>query len=341
MSSVLEAALAGRDRPAYAATAREQMAATVTALLAEDPRAALVYAEISGQYVRRAAARHPERVVNVGIREQLLVSVAGGMALAGMRPVVHTFAPFLVERAFEQLKLDLAHQGVGAVLVSTGGSFDLPAAGRTHQAPGDVALMDTLPGVHVHAPGGPAETDAVLRRAVAGDELHYVRLTDRAGRVDDPRALERLRVLRSGRGPVVVALGPVVDDAFAAAAGTDAMVLHATTVRPFDVAGLREATADRAVADVVLVEPWLAGTSAHAVAAALGDRPHTLRSVGVRREAELRRYGTREQHAAAHGLDAAGIRRAIDAAADAATRRARGPARLGWGPPGGRPGRPR
>lgn len=260
-------------------------------------------------------------MVNVGIREQLLVSVAGGMALAGVRPVAHSFAPFLVERAFEQVKLDLAHQGAGAVLVSTGGSFDMPGAGRTHQAPGDVALVGTVPGVQVHAPSGPGETDAVLRRAVAGDGLHYVRLTDQVSRAADPAGGGPLRVVRAGGGPVVVALGPVLDETLEAARGRDATVLHSGTVRPLDAATLRAVAAQRAVADVVLVEPWLAGTSAHAVSAALGDVPHTLRCVGVRRNEELRRYGSPRQHAAAHGLDAAGIRVVLDEAAAAAARR--------------------
>ena len=91
-------------------------------------------------------------MINVGIREQLLVNVGAGLALTGMRPIVHTFGSFLVERAFEQVKLGFGHQDVGGVLVGAGGSFDAPGAGRTHQSPGDVALMDTLPGVQIHAP---------------------------------------------------------------------------------------------------------------------------------------------------------------------------------------------
>jgi transketolase len=64
--------------------------------------------------------------------------------------------------------------------------------------------------------------------------------------------------------------------------------------------------------DVVLVEPYLAGTSAAEVSAALVDRPHRLLSLGVA-NVELRRYGSGREHRAAHGLDAAGIRRSLEA----------------------------
>jgi transketolase len=285
---------------------REQFAHTAGDLVETDPSVSLVYAEISGQFFGEVETRHPDRVINVGIREQLLVNVGAGMALTGMRPIVHTFGSFLVERAFEQVKLGFGHQDVGGVLVGSGGSFDIASAGRTHQVPGDVALMDTLPGVHIHAPSTSTEVDTILRTAVGGAGLHYVRVVGQTNQASYTGS--GFHVVRRGTGATVIALGPVLDHVLAAVEGRDVTVLYAGTVRPFDGRGLRAALG---TPDVVLVEPWLAGTSAHVVGEALRDVPHRLLSLGVARR-ELRRYGTPADHIAAHGLDAVGIRRSLD-----------------------------
>jgi transketolase len=293
-------------------TMRDRFCTVAGTLLDEDPRLAVVLAVISGDRFKDAAQAHPDRVIDVGIREQLLVSAAGGIALTGLRPIVHTFASFLVERPFEQVKLDLNHQGVGAVLVSAGASYDVAAGGRTHQAPGDVALLDTLDGWTVHVPGHPDEAEALVRHAAAdGDRLVYVRLSEQANRAPRPVAPGRFETVREGRAGVVLAVGPVLDAVLAATEGRDVTVLYASTVRPFDAAAVRAAVGRTAAADLVLVEPYLAGTSAPFAADALADRPHRLLALGTRRE-ELRRYGSAPEHIAAHGLDPAGLRARID-----------------------------
>ena len=288
---------------------RTVFAETAAELLEEDPLAAVVLAEISVDMFAKAAARHPDRVLNVGIREQLMISVGGGLALAGMRPVVHTYAPFLVERAFEQVKLDLAHQDAHAVLVSIGASYDAAPSGRTHQAPEDVALLDTVPGFSVVVPGHPAEVRGLLREAVGTLDVGstYMRLSTAANRKALP-VWPGLQVVRSGRRAVVVAVGPMLSPVLDAVADLDVTVAYATTVRPFDASGLRELEASSGA--VVLVEPYLAGTSAFTVASALASRPHRLLSLGVPR-GELRQYGTPADHAVSYGLDAAGIRRSV------------------------------
>jgi transketolase len=286
---------------------RERFVQVMSELLDEDPRLALVLADITDEAFEPARRRHPARVINVGIREQLLISVAGGMALAGLRPVAHTFASFLVERPFEQIKLDLNHQGAGAVLVSSGGSYDQPAYGRTHLSPGDVALLGTLPGWTVHVPGHPVEAERMLRAAAATSDLVYLRLSALCNAAPLAADAGTFTVLRRGGQGTVVAVGPLGDAVIEAAAGLDVTVLYAATIRPFDHRALR---ATLAAPVVILAEPYLAGTSAGAVTEALADIPHRVLGLGVGRE-ELRRYGTASEHQAAHGLDAASLRASI------------------------------
>ncbi|MFI5721741.1 transketolase family protein [Streptomyces cyaneofuscatus] len=298
-------------------TMRDRFIAITSQLLAEEPRLAVVLADISADGFAPARRAHPDRVINVGIREQLLIGAGAGMALTGMRPIVHTFASFLVERPFEQVKLDFGHQGVGGILVSAGGSYDWPAGGFTHMAPGDVALLDTLEGWTVHVPGHPDEAEALLREAVDGDDRVYVRLSLQANRQARPvgrstgsTGATGFSVVREGRGGTVVAVGPMLDNVLAATEGLDVNVLYATTVRPFDGAGLRRAAGAGPGADVVIVEPYLAGTSTAAANEALMELPHRVLGLGVGR-AELRRYGQMEEHLVAHGLDARGLRERI------------------------------
>jgi transketolase len=312
-------------------TMRERFEHVTSELLDSEPRLAVVTADIGASAFEPARRKHPDRVINLGIREQLMIGVTSGLALTGMRPVAHTFAPFLIERPFEQIKLDITHQGVGAVLVSAGGSYDYPFYGRTHLAPGDVALLDTLPGWTVHVPGHPDEAEMLLRHAIAGSGSVYVRLALLANAAPFPIRPDGFTVLRRGSSGTVIAVGPLADAVLAATSGLDVTVLYAATVRPFDVATLRDAVgagariragagariragagAGLGRADVVLVEPYLAGTSVPFVAEALVDLPHRVLGLGVGRD-ELRRYGTPAEHQAAHGLDAASLRLKISA----------------------------
>jgi transketolase len=284
---------------------REQFGVTVSHLLDEDLSVALVLADISEQFFTDAIARHRDRVVNVGIREQLAVNVGAGIAMTWMRPIVHTIASFLVERSFEQIKLGFSHQDVGGVLVSNGASYDISGGGRTHQSPGDVALIDTLPEWTIHVPGHPVELDRLLREAVAGSGRVYIRTSLRTNASSYPTG--GLHVVRRGGQGTVVAVGPTLDNVVAAVSDLDVSVLYASTVRPFDSETL---VATLGTADVVLVEPYAVGTSSAVVSAALSHVPHRLHAIGVPR-LELRRYGTPLDHEAEHCLDAAGLRRSI------------------------------
>jgi len=159
----------------------------------------------------------------------------------------------------------------------------------------------------VHVPGHADEAERMLRAAAVGSGLVYIRLSVMANAA--PLAVRRLgfTVLRRGQLATIVAVGPLADAVIEATAGMDVTVLYAPTIRPFDRQTLRMTLA---APDVVLVEPYLAGTSVAEVAEALADLPHRVLGLGVARD-ELRRYGTPQEHQAAHGLDPASLRERI------------------------------
>jgi transketolase len=283
---------------------RTSAADTVCELFEADPRVAVVLAEISVERFAPAFAHDPRRAVNVGIMEQTMVGVAAGFAMEGFHPVMHTIAPFVAERALEQLKLDFGNQALGGLVITVGGSYDYASEGTTHHSPGDVQALFTIPGAEVLVPGTGEEAARLIRSTYDNGRLTYLRTQVVAN--DRPREIEpgRLAVERRGAGPTVIAVGPMLDRTLEAVRDSDATVLYATTLSPFDAPGLRAAmTGD----EVIVVEPLFAGTLAPQVAEALADRPTRIRSIGVPREV-IREYGTPEQLDAVVGLDAPGIR---------------------------------
>lgn len=73
--------------------------------------------------------RFPNRYLNIGACEQSMIGVAAGMALGGLKPWVYSITPFLLERPFEQIKIDLNQQKSNVKLV---GFADYPDMGPTH-----------------------------------------------------------------------------------------------------------------------------------------------------------------------------------------------------------------
>ncbi len=261
-----------------------------------DDRLAVVLAAIGAGSFAGQLSRYPTRAINVGIREQLAVGVAAGLALEGYRPVVHSYAPFLIERAFEQLKLDVSHQGVGVIAISVGASFDAAAEGRTHQSPGDVALVSTLPGWAIYVPGHPDEVERILNSEFDRSGPVYVRLSDQSNAFAVGGTGPTLVREGAPHQPILLAVGPMLEHALAL--DGDFGVAYLSQVQPFPSAAIREVVGDR---DVVVLEPYLEGTTLGDLTAALAGTGGWVRAIGVPKR-ELRRYGSIDDHLDAHRL---------------------------------------
>jgi transketolase len=230
--------------------------------------------------------------MNIGILEQAMIGVAAGMAMDGRIPVVHSIAPFLVERCLEQLKVDFAYQGLSGKFVSVGGSFDYSALGCTHHCPSDVATLLSIPGFEVVVPGTGLEFNRLFRESFDNGRNTYYRLSETSNSEEFSSEFGRITVVRSGKRGVLVAVGPLLDLALEASDNLDISLVYLTTISPFDYRGLRDATK---TPKVFVLEPFYEGTLTHLISKTFSDSEFSIRSKGVPRTF-LYQYGTREQH---------------------------------------------
>lgn len=125
------------------------------------------------------AERHPDRFLMSGIAEQTMVSVAAGMASCGIRPWVFSFAAFLCYRAYDQIRVTVAQARQPVTLVGSHSGGCSGRNGKTHAALNDIAVMASLPGMHVWAPAGPSEVRFACRAILEGNAPAYIRLPRR------------------------------------------------------------------------------------------------------------------------------------------------------------------
>jgi transketolase len=286
---------------------RQQMIETLEDMLPQEKRMVVVLADISDELFHWQKQEVRERVFNVGIMEQTLISVAAGFALEGFVPVVHSFAPFLVERPFEQIKDDFCYQQLSGKFISVGASYDYSTEGMTHQGPGDVAIMHSLPGMQIIVPGTPAEFDALFRESYGNNANTYYRLGLSKNPFDTSTSFGKLSVVRRGAQATVIAVGPMLAPTLAAVEDMDVNVLYCTTVAPFDGKTLREV---ERTGNIVVVEPYYEGVLVRDICAAMQHTRIRLESIGVPYRI-LEHYGTPQDHDEAVGLTPHGIRRRI------------------------------
>jgi len=290
-------------------TMRGRMAQVVSGLIETDPDTALILADIGKAQFLDLLQRFPERVVNVGIMEQTAVSVAAGFAMEGFHPIVHSIAPFVVERPFEQIKDDFCYQGLGGTLISIGASYDYGTDGMTHHGAADVPILKTLPRMQICVPGTPDEFEILLRETYSNGAPTYIRTTVQQNDSSRMVRFGKLHIEREGRDGVVVAVGPVLDRTLVAVEDLNLTVLYATTVAPFDEETLRDAVA-KAAPDVILIEPYYEGGLVQDIARALRHIPTRIEAIGVPRRV-LERYGPPERIDREVGLTVDGIRARI------------------------------
>lgn len=128
----------------------------------QDPLLYLVVGDVGFSVVEKFQERFPERFINAGVAEQNMIGFAAGLAMAGKHVYVYSIVPFACMRNFEQIRIDVCYQNLPIKIVGNGGGFSYGQAGVTHHALEDVAIMRSLPGMTVIAPGSKREVHDLM-----------------------------------------------------------------------------------------------------------------------------------------------------------------------------------
>jgi len=154
---------------------RKQFAKSVMEIMDKDERVVVLLGDIGVHAFKEVFEKYPKRCYNVGILEQSMVGMAAGLAMAGFIPIVHTIEPFLVDRAFEQIKIDFGYQELKGNIVGVDVSNTAPNLGYTHQCPYALSHMRDVQGMSVFEPVDAEDFDISFKRNYA-DGLNYFRI---------------------------------------------------------------------------------------------------------------------------------------------------------------------
>jgi transketolase len=141
---------------------RDAFGKAIIELAKKDDAVILISSDFGYGVVDEFKKIFPKRFLNLGICEQSIIGVASGMALEGLKPYVYTITPFLIERPFEQLKLDIDQQCVNVKLV---GYADYPTQGPTHAELDGPKLMSMFRNIRSYFPSNSKELIHALNEA--------------------------------------------------------------------------------------------------------------------------------------------------------------------------------
>ncbi len=292
---------------------RNRFAEVFYELGSQDSRICLIVADISpAGSIAKFRSEYPERFINTGVSEQIMIGMAAGMAQRGLRPFAYTIATFALYRPFEMVRDDLCYQNLPVTIVGIGGGVSYSTLGATHHAQEDVAIAMSIPNMNIIAPCDPSETAEVTKWcATQNVGPVYLRL-GKAGEPDltsqaiDPWQFGKVRRIKRGTDVCILTYGVITKSAVELSNRLDAIgrsccVTTVPTLKPLDREGI--ASVLSSFSDVVIIEECVSRAltmEVKALAFDCGSRC-TIKSFSLKDEF-IHIYGTHDDLLSAHGL---------------------------------------
>jgi transketolase len=257
----------------------------------KNPNVVVLCADVT-ESTRNAAFKKlfPDRFVQMGVHEQLLVALGAGMALAGKIPFVTSYAIFCPGRAWEQVRTNVCLNDANVKIIGSHAGVSVGPDGATHQANEDIAIMRCIPNMIVVAPCDAIEAK---KATVAISKITgpcYARFAREGTPVfttaSTPFKIGKTQTFRDGKDVAIIACGPLVYKALVAAEelsreGIDVMVVNSHTIKPLDADAI-VAAAKKCRAIVTVEEHQVAGGLGSAVSECLAKTlPTPIEFIGV------------------------------------------------------------
>ncbi len=223
---------------------REAYGQALAELGAKNPDVVALDADLAkSTYSAKFQERFPDRFFTAGIAEADMVGIASGLALAGKLPFASSFAVFLCDKAYDQLRMCVAYPRVNAKFVGSHGGISIGEDGPSQQSVEDFALMCALPGFVVLHPADEFAARGLVHRMAEWNGPVYMR-TGRAKAPiiygpNDTFEIGKAKVHGDGRDVAIIACGFEVSYALQAQAqledeGIAARVVDMHTIKPVD-----------------------------------------------------------------------------------------------------------
>ena len=163
----------------------------------------------------------PERFINCGIAEASMMSIAAGLAISGLRPIVYTITPFITARCFEQAKISVGYHDANVLIIGTGSGLSYSELGATHHSLEDISIMSSIPNMRILAPCDPNELRFYIDEALQSSGPTYIRI----GKKGEPNITQksknicfgRSNLIKDGQEYLILAIGPIINEALKAA----------------------------------------------------------------------------------------------------------------------------
>ena len=237
---------------------RKQFTSTIKEIFSKDKKTIMLLGDIGVYSFRDLFKKYPKRFYNIGILEQSMISMAAGLSNVGFNPIVHTIAPFIVNRAFEQLKIDFGYNKLKGNFVSIGSSYDYAALGCTHHCPEDINLIHNIPDMDIVIPGTSKEFDKLFKDGYKKNNPTYFRLSDYENNYEFNVKYGKGHFLNQNSSLTILAFGPTLNFVMPVFEKYKTNLAYFTTIRPLDYKLLKRISLISK--NIIIIEPFYTGS---------------------------------------------------------------------------------